>query len=238
MPIYKQLPEIFGMTDGTIPFRIYLYAADFLNDGRFQKVEACPMSPDNNAIVVEDAPSGVFTWDIRAGIATSRALYWETGYRIQSNNNLCPTIPILDFMDKGFLFQNIYTRGHPLQRVENLFAAEIHRKCRDIRSSIQTGLYSIGNLQVQQLQPSAPPPSPEPVIPNHVLTALIRSAIADGKSCPISLVDFEDTCEFGITTCFHLFEKESIEKWLSTNTTCPECRKPCTSASYIKKTQT
>ena len=234
-----RLPEIFGIVDGTIPFRIYVCAADQYNTDNLQKVEACPMSPDNNATVVQlHFPEGPFKWNLSCGLSRFSAVFWNTGYVIPSDNNLFPPIPIYDFESRGDLFQNIYMRPFPLHRISNVTAAMIYGNIRDIRSMMLDSAVYVP----ARLAPSAPPAitlapaaAAAPQLPKHVLQALIRAAILDKKSCPISMTDFEDIQEFGITPCYHIFEKEAVERWISTHSTCPECRANCASIIAIKQ---
>ena len=85
--------------------------------------------------------------------------------------------------------------------------------------------------------PSRPPPAAEPPkpvriressLPSHVIDALIRDAKSGRESCPISMNTYADCEKLSITSCFHIFNKESIDYWLKDNTTCPVCRKEST----------
>jgi hypothetical protein len=55
---------------------------------------------------------------------------------------------------------------------------------------------------------------------------IIAEAIKQQQTCSISFdsISSENAC---VTTCGHVFSKESIKEWLKQNSTCPECRKPC-----------
>ena len=94
------------------------------------------------------------------------------------------------------------------------------------------------NRVVQSLPPpQALPPRPEPrlqpqskplrqVPKPHLVQLVLRDAIAQKKICTITLepITMESTC---IAPCYHCFDKDAIDAWLSTNTTCPECRESC-----------
>ena len=59
--------------------------------------------------------------------------------------------------------------------------------------------------------------------PPHVVSLLIQTAIAKGDPCPISLGEL--TAENAtVTSCGHVFQRESIEHWLSDHSECPVCR--------------
>ena len=80
-----------------------------------------------------------------------------------------------------------------------------------------------------------PPPAPLPAaaaaaivaspITLHAFTiqALINHAIAEQMTCPISMnpINKDTAC---VTSCQHIFERDSIQHWLSDHTSCPVCR--------------
>jgi len=60
-------------------------------------------------------------------------------------------------------------------------------------------------------------------LPKHIRDKLIKECIDKKEICPISMEPLEATT-VAITSCFHFFSKQSIEEWLKTNQTCPQCR--------------
>jgi hypothetical protein len=76
--------------------------------------------------------------------------------------------------------------------------------------------------------PAAPPPSSAPpastFAPRYVLELLKRDAVQKGDSCPISMTPFQECESTTVTSCFHLFETESITAWLQGHPTCPVCK--------------
>ena len=52
---------------------------------------------------------------------------------------------------------------------------------------------------------------------------LIEKAIREGATCPISMNLIQRATAY-VTECNHVFERSSIERWLTTNSTCPSCR--------------
>jgi hypothetical protein len=64
-------------------------------------------------------------------------------------------------------------------------------------------------VEVRQLRPMTHP--------------LIEKAIREGATCPISMNPIQRTTAY-VTDCNHVFEQSSIERWLTTNSTCPYCR--------------
>jgi len=66
-------------------------------------------------------------------------------------------------------------------------------------------------------------------IPQHTIRALLRDAAMEEETCPITSLDI-DVTNGAITSCFHLFEKDALTKWLSnpnSNDRCPVCNTAC-----------
>jgi hypothetical protein len=66
-------------------------------------------------------------------------------------------------------------------------------------------------------------------IPNHAIRLLLLGAIIEGEECPISGTAIDAT-NGSVTSCFHLFERNSITRWLAlphTNKKCPVCMQAC-----------
>ena len=83
-----------------------------------------------------------------------------------------------------------------------------------------------GSLHFPPLPPSpvSRPSSGALPIPELVGTLLIRDAITSDDSCPITAVPFAELESLTATSCFHVFETEAIEAWLSEHSQCPVCR--------------
>ena len=68
-------------------------------------------------------------------------------------------------------------------------------------------------------------------IPQHIVRAILRDAVMQEEVCPITSVEI-DIGNGAVTSCFHLFEKDAIAKWLSmpgSRDKCPLCNNPCNS---------
>ena len=68
-------------------------------------------------------------------------------------------------------------------------------------------------------------------IPMHAVLAMLRDAAMQGSTCPIT-TDEIDVANGAVTSCFHLFEKNSIATWLANEKSkkqCPVCKKECRS---------
>jgi hypothetical protein len=69
------------------------------------------------------------------------------------------------------------------------------------------------------------PPAPRPPLPAHIAAAMISHAVATGATCPITMEPIQTTTAT-ITSCGHVFTTSALRNWLSTHSTCPECRQP------------
>jgi len=63
-------------------------------------------------------------------------------------------------------------------------------------------------------------------MPSHVARILLEHAEHDGVTCAIT-GEAITTATASVTSCGHIFETTAIRTWLSTHTSCPECRQPC-----------
>ena len=64
-------------------------------------------------------------------------------------------------------------------------------------------------------------------LPARIASIIARDAAANGELCPI-LHDVINPESSAVTTCFHVFDRVSIETWLQSNSTCPVCKERCT----------
>jgi hypothetical protein len=72
--------------------------------------------------------------------------------------------------------------------------------------------------------PAAAPAAAPTFAPRYVLELLKRDAVQKGESCPISMTPFQECESTTVTSCFHLFDTESISAWLQGHSTCPVCK--------------
>ena len=61
-------------------------------------------------------------------------------------------------------------------------------------------------------------------IPPHAIAAIVRGLVSENKGCSITTSLFSEISTIGITPCFHCFDGEALEKWISKSPSCPECR--------------
>jgi hypothetical protein len=95
----------------------------------------------------------------------------------------------------------------------------------------------------QHERPPTPPPQPEirivqvevPVervvvqtrvapLPKNVGEVLLSHARRGADSCPIAATPFSECTQLCVTSCFHVFDFESLTRWQSEHTSCPVCR--------------
>ena len=66
-------------------------------------------------------------------------------------------------------------------------------------------------------------------IPQHAIKLMLLGAIIEGETCPITTDEI--TIENGaITSCFHLFERTALRRWLqlpASRDMCPVCKTEC-----------
>lgn len=77
----------------------------------------------------------------------------------------------------------------------------------------------------------APAPAAAPTVARPVnlqaftITALINHAVSEHMTCPISMNAIQKSTAC-VTSCQHIFERESIQHWLADHSNCPVCRQP------------
>jgi len=84
--------------------------------------------------------------------------------------------------------------------------------------------------------PAVPAVQEQPIypietIPQHIIRAVLRDAVMHEEICPITNMEL-DVSNGAITSCFHLFNRDAICKWLSmpgSRDKCPVCNSPCNS---------
>jgi hypothetical protein len=67
----------------------------------------------------------------------------------------------------------------------------------------------------------------EKQVQNRVERVMIEKAIEENLSCSITLTPLTQETAACVAPCYHVFDKEAIQIWLTTKNTCPECRRVC-----------
>lgn len=76
----------------------------------------------------------------------------------------------------------------------------------------------------EEIQDDAPSSTPiKQKIPQFVTEIMKRDAISAKASCAISLESLAEV-PVSITSCFHMFDSSSINKWLQRENSCPVCK--------------
>lgn len=79
----------------------------------------------------------------------------------------------------------------------------------------------------------APPPAPSQpaqiirvplALPSEIGRVLLSHARKTADSCPIAATPFTDCSRLCVSSCFHIFDAESLSTWQQTHNTCPVCR--------------
>jgi hypothetical protein len=63
-----------------------------------------------------------------------------------------------------------------------------------------------------------------PPIPKNVGDILLANARAGTDSCPIASTPFSECTNLCVTSCFHIFDTENLNRWREDHTSCPVCR--------------
>lgn len=73
--------------------------------------------------------------------------------------------------------------------------------------------------------PPVPAPRPAVALQAFTIQALISHAISENMTCPISMNAIKQSTAC-VTSCQHIFERDSITHWLADHSNCPVCRQP------------
>jgi hypothetical protein len=61
-------------------------------------------------------------------------------------------------------------------------------------------------------------------IPKAVGDLLLSNARKGADTCPILQTPFSECTKLAVSSCFHIFDAESLSMWQQTHTSCPVCR--------------
>jgi len=70
---------------------------------------------------------------------------------------------------------------------------------------------------------SVEPPQKPLTLPKRIRNLCVAECIKTDEMCPIAMEPLTEE-NIAITSCFHYFQKQAIQTWLSTNNKCPQCR--------------
>jgi hypothetical protein len=63
-------------------------------------------------------------------------------------------------------------------------------------------------------------------IPEFVATLLVQKAQQENQTCPITMEELK-VGDVGVTSCFHVFQRDALATWVSQHTSCPVCKQTC-----------
>ena len=99
-------------------------------------------------------------------------------------------------------------------RMEAMLGAAAVENLGDVSSALNTWYQE--NPQVQLAPPR-----------RNIVDAIIRDAISQKSTCPISTELITQETAACVAPCYHIFQREYIAQWLHIDATCPTCRAPC-----------
>ncbi len=165
----------------------------------------------------------VTIYNPRASINThSNVALWFTGAWLckkHSSNNLQAVLPILGTSDLK-----------PFKYVSNvgmypnyIFVEWVNNYTPEYIRNLTHNRMVFSSLQPIEIEENTKPPTQ---IPEFVASALVKDAIQKGECCPISMEDLK-TGSIAVTSCYHIFDRSSLQGWLTDHTTCPVCKQAC-----------
>jgi len=160
--------------------------------------------------------------------------WWYLPHELRWEDTMDP-IPIID-SNKRFYLTRVFHRVIPV----NVTSAEMSRTVNQYASLDRQFRERINNSMYRPALPEIPRrtrsplwesfrtpirrrPEPPP-LPSFVIELLVKDACEAKKTCPITMLPFSDLSSIGVTSCFHLFDFDSLQKWKEEHGTCPLCR--------------
>lgn len=144
---------------------------------------------------------------------------WYTGGWLckRRDHQLRPVIPFLGVSD---ISKMTYVGNVGINENEDLRSWREFQAPRHIRDILQNRMVLPAVAEVVK-KDSAPA-----AIPEFVATLLVQKARGDGQMCPITMDEFEEG-DVGVTSCFHVFQRDALSTWVSKHGSCPVCKQVC-----------
>lgn len=237
-----KLPHLFAVMDPSpsLPSRYYVFMAYESRDTTAQVVDNMKFNKPFTVWMSHADQERPFTTRIHCAVTQEEATFWATGINILSDDN--ELIPVIDFKTPLFL-PNGSNRLSPVYVTpDSIISKSEHQMIfRSRRNEMMDILLDLTYAETRYTPPEPPliqrlHPAMEdkcPVtgftLPPHAAATFVRALIHENKLCSITTSSFDEITVVGITPCFHCFDCEALETWLSTNTNCPECRSTVTS---------
>jgi len=233
----QKLPQLFGVMDPSpsLPSRYYVFMAYEGHYTSIQIVDNMKFSKPFTVWITHDEQELPFTSRIYYSDAETEVTFWDTGINIMSDEN--ELIPVLDFKTP-LLLPNESNRISPVYvSPDSIISKSAHQIiARSRRNEMMDILLDLTYAElhytppeppaIQRLHPAIKKAAPEASfsLPPHAAATFVRALIQDKKLCSITTNSFDEITVVGITPCFHCFDCEALETWLSAHKSCPECR--------------
>lgn len=151
---------------------------------------------------------------------------WHTGGWLcrRQGTHIEPVLPILCVSDPGKLIWvgnvGLATEGCEAYREWAQFQTPFfHRPIIHNRLVARASRWEDDTVGIPE------PPTCDP-IPLFVAEALLDRAIAAEETCAISMEPLQKGATT-VTSCFHAFQREALAVWRAKHTSCPVCKKTC-----------
>lgn len=243
-----KLPHLFAVMDPSpsLPSRYYVFMAYEGHDTTAQVVDKMKFSKPFTVWISHAEQELPFTSTIHYSDAQTNVTFWDTGINIMSDEN--ELIPVVDFKTP-LLLPNESNRISPVYvSPDSIISKSAHQIiARSRRNEMMDILLDLTYAElhytppeppaIQRLHPAIKNAAPEPSfnLPPHAAETFVRALIQDKKLCSITTNPFDEITVVGITPCFHCFDCEALETWLSTHESCPECRSSVATIAKYKR---
>jgi SUMO ligase MMS21 Smc5/6 complex component len=91
-----------------------------------------------------------------------------------------------------------------------------------------SGTYLYDEYNNNKILPNIPP------VQKRVADIVIAHAIQSKETCPITMEPISPITA-SVTSCYHTFDTTAIQAWLTTHTTCPQCRTTCVATQSFEE---
>jgi hypothetical protein len=156
--------------------------------------------------------------NIRAGSTHIRI--WRTPFTVK---HMGQWLPVLDcdhryYIPGEFVYSSITTQ----QMSENRLLQQLNARMTLDAQIVETAYKTETTAKVHADS-----------IPRFIMEILKRDAVAKKYECPISMTIIEQDTEVSFTECFHIFEREGIERWVREKSSCPLCKAKVTRLQHF-----
>lgn len=130
-------------------------------------------------------------------------------------------IPVLDF-NKRFFITRAFHRVIPVGLTSEQISQDYRLQYQHKRLQCMTLLREVGIRGSEEIGTNE---EVAEKIPKFVIDLIVKDQIEKNNSCSITMASFETITNLGITPCFHIFDLNAIQRWVSEHKRCPVCRK-------------